>query len=136
MGGIGGYNLADDHPIEEHSQGGQAHFYGRFGLDFELRFDERGNVDRLDLGEIDDPDFGAEGGKLANGLHVGAPGVGVADVRAEEVASACPGLRARREDRRKRAGGLIAELQLDAQDSPHSDLLAQAGVNRSYFAVV
>jgi hypothetical protein len=41
---------------------------------------------RLHLGKLDDFNLGAEGSELAHRLQVGAPGIAIADVRAEEVA--------------------------------------------------
>jgi len=41
-------------------------------------------VDGLDLDEIHNAQFDAEGGELLDSLPVGAAGVGIADVRAEE----------------------------------------------------
>ena len=53
----------------------------------------------LDLGEIHDAVLGAEAGELPDRLAVGAPGIGIADVRAEEVAHPRPRLRPHGEDR-------------------------------------
>lgn len=65
-------------------------------------------MDRLDLGQIHDADSGTVGGELADGFQVGAAGVGIADVGAEEVAHPLAGLWLGRED-----GGQGRELDLD-----------------------
>jgi hypothetical protein len=49
---------------------------------------------RLHLGEIHDAVLGAEAGELPHRLAVGAAGVGIADMRTEEVAHPPPRLRA------------------------------------------
>ncbi len=92
VGGIEGKDLADHHPVEQHPQSGQPHLHRGFGLSLQLQLDEGGNVDRLDLGEIQDAELGTEGGELPDRLHVGAAGVGIADMRAEEVAHPGSGL--------------------------------------------
>jgi hypothetical protein len=77
VNGIRGYDLADHHPIEEHSQRGQTKLHRRFGVQLELCLDEYGDVDRLHLGEIPDAMLGTEGGKLPDGLPVRTAGVGL-----------------------------------------------------------
>jgi len=67
-------------------------------LSLQLQLDESGDVDRLHLGEIHDADLGTEGIELPDGFHVGATSVGIANVRAKEVAHPCSGFRARGED--------------------------------------
>jgi len=85
MSGVHGEDLAHHHPIEEHSQCSQPLFHGRLGVLPELVFDEGRDVDRLDLGQILDAMHSAERGELPDSLLVGAAGVLVADVGAEEV---------------------------------------------------
>ena len=96
---IGGQDLADDQPVKEHPQGGQVLLDRRFGLSLQLQLDEGRHMDRLDLGEIHDAVLGAEGGELPDRLHVGVSGVGIADVRAEEVAHSRARFCPHREDR-------------------------------------
>ena len=86
MRGIDGQDLADHHPVEEHAQRGQPLLHRGFGILRELHLDKRRHMHPLHLGEIDDPVLGAETGELPHRLAVGAPGIGIADVRAEEVA--------------------------------------------------
>ena len=97
--GIQRNHLADHHPIKEHPQSGQPLLHGRPGMLPELVFDEGRHVDRLDLGQILDANAGAEGGELANRLKVGAAGVFIADVGAEEIPHPFSGLGLGREDR-------------------------------------
>ena len=92
MSGIHGEDLADEHPIEEHPQGGQPLFHGGLRMLPELVLDESRHVDRFDLGEFHDAMLGAKGGKLPDRLPVGAAGVLVADVGTEEVAQQLAGL--------------------------------------------
>ena len=86
VGRVRRYDLADHHPIEEHPQSGQPQLYRGLGMELELRLDERRDVDRLYLSQIPDAVLGTEIGELPDSLPVGAAGVGVADMRAEEVA--------------------------------------------------
>jgi hypothetical protein len=58
-------------------------------------------MDRLDLGKILDADAGAEGGELADCLKVGAAGVFIADMGAEEIPHPFPGLGLGRKDGRQ-----------------------------------
>jgi len=99
VGRVRGENLAHYHPIEEHPQRGQPLLDRGLGMLPELVLDEGGDVDRLDLGEILDAKHSTERGELPDRFHVGAAGVLVADVGAEEVAHPRPGFRSRREDR-------------------------------------
>jgi hypothetical protein len=100
--------LAHHHPIEEHPQGGQPLLHGGLRVLAELGLDEGRYVDRLDLGQIHDADSGTVGGELPDGFQVGAAGVGIADVGAEEVAHPLAGLWLGRED-----GGQGRGLDLD-----------------------
>jgi len=68
-------------------------------VQLELRLHKRRHMHRLHLGEIDDPVLGTEAGELPHRLAVGAPGIGIADVRRKEVAHPRPRLRPRNEDR-------------------------------------
>ena len=65
VGRVRGYDLADDHPIEEHSQSGQPQLYRGLGMELELRLDERRDVDRLYLSQIPDAVLGTESGRTA-----------------------------------------------------------------------
>ena len=78
-------DLADHHPIKQHTQGGQALLYGRLGVKPELGLNKRRHMHRLDLGEIRYADLDTEAGELTYGFHVGATGIWVADVRGEEI---------------------------------------------------
>lgn len=98
VGRVRRYDLADHHPIEEHPQSGQPQLYRGLGMELELRLDERRDVDRLYLSQIPDVVLGTEIGELPDSLPVGAAGVGVADIRAEEVPHPRPGFWPRRED--------------------------------------
>jgi len=98
MGSVRGYDLADKHPIEEHSQSGQSQLYRGLGMELELRLDKCSHMDRLRLSEIPYVVLGTESGELPDSLTVGSAGVGVADVRDEEVAQPRPGFWPRRED--------------------------------------
>jgi hypothetical protein len=100
VGRVRRYDLADHHPIEEHSQRGETQLYSGLGMGLELRLDERRDVYRLHLGEISEVMLGAEDRELPNGLAVGAAGIGIADVRAEEIPHPCTGFGSRDEDRR------------------------------------
>jgi len=51
----------------------------------ELRLDERGHMDRLNLGKIADAVLGTKGGELTYRLAVSAAGIRIPDMRAEEV---------------------------------------------------
>jgi hypothetical protein len=54
MGRIDGQDLADDHPVEEHPQPSEPELHRVSGVELELRLHEGRDVDRLDLGKIDD----------------------------------------------------------------------------------
>jgi hypothetical protein len=102
---IGGDDLADHYPVEEHAQCGQPLLYRGLRMHSELRFDNGRHIHRLHLAEIGDPMLGAEARELPHRLAVGAAGIGIADMRAEEVAQPPAGLWLHREDRRSRGGG-------------------------------
>jgi hypothetical protein len=70
--------LADDHPVEEHVQRGQALLYRGLGVNLELGLDEGGHMGRLHLGEIHDAVLGTEGRELPDCLTVGVAGIGIA----------------------------------------------------------
>jgi hypothetical protein len=63
-----------------------------------LVFDEGRDVDRFDLGQILDADAGAESGELADRFKVGAAGIFIADMGAEEISHPLTGLGTGRED--------------------------------------
>jgi hypothetical protein len=98
VGWIDGQDLADNHPVEQHTQSGQSDLHCGLGVKPELRFHKRCHMDRLDMSEIHDADLGTESGELPNCLYVGAAFVGIADMRAEEVAQARSGFGPRGED--------------------------------------
>jgi hypothetical protein len=54
VGGVGGYDLADHHPIEEHPQCREPNLYRGFRLSLQLQLDESRDMDRLYLGKIHD----------------------------------------------------------------------------------
>ena len=96
--GIEGEDLTDHHPVEEHPESCQPHLHGGFGLSLQLQLDEGRDMNRFDLGEVEDADLGTKSGELPHRFHVGTAGVGVADVRGEEVSHPRPGFRPRRKD--------------------------------------
>jgi len=98
VGRIHGEDLGHHHPIEQHPQRGQPLLDRGLGMLPQLVLDEGGNVDRLDLGDILDAMHSTECGELPNRFHVGAAGVLVADVGAEEIAHPLPSLRLGGED--------------------------------------
>lgn len=98
IGGIGGLDPADHHPIEEHAQRGQPPLNCGFGALPELVFRKRRDVDRLALGDIHDAMLGTESGELAHRLEIRAAGIGIADARAKEVAHPFAGFGLHRKD--------------------------------------
>ena len=98
VGRIARYYLADHHPIEQHPQSSQSHLHRRLGLSLQLQFDKGRDVGPARPGR--DPRFvlGTERGELSHRLAVGAAGIGVADVRAEEVPHSRLGFRSDCED--------------------------------------
>lgn len=80
---VEGDDLANDHPVEEHADGGQMLFHGgRRGFE---HFDVGSHVDRPDLLEVRKLDGLAPVKEAVAGSEVGRTGVLVADVRGEEL---------------------------------------------------
>ncbi len=100
VGRIDREDLADHHPVEEHSQSGQPLLHRGFGVELELRLHKHRDMDWFHLGEIQDTALGTESRELPNRLHIGKTGIGIADMRAEEISHSRAGFRSRREDGR------------------------------------
>ncbi len=101
-GRVGGHDLADDEPVEERSQRGQALLHGRGG---QLpRLDVGGDVHRAHLADIGDAVGLAPVGELADRVRVGAPGVRVADGDGEELQTPGGGGFGRRKEHRDALG--------------------------------
>jgi hypothetical protein len=79
MGRIGGEHAAGDQPVEQHANGGQMLFCGRF-LEAALhRLDVCGDVQRLDVSELTDLMTLAPGEEPAHRMKVSGSGVLVAN---------------------------------------------------------
>jgi hypothetical protein len=64
-----------------------------------LVFDKGGDVNRLDQGEIHNAMLSTEGRELPHRLQVSAAGIGIANVRAKEIAHPTTHRRVNHEDR-------------------------------------
>ena len=109
VSGIEGKDLADHHPVEQHPQSGKPDLHRGLGLGLQLQFDEGRDMDRLDLGEVQDAVIGTEGGELADRLHVGTASIRIADMRAEEVAHPRAGFRKIGKDRGKGSAAQVGQ---------------------------
>ena len=89
--GVGGYDLTQDKPIEEHADGGELYFDRRRRDPLLQFFDISRDVDRLHVAEMLESVVLAPGGEIAGGLRVGFPGVGVSDIGGEEFKDALCG---------------------------------------------
>ena len=108
MGRVGGEDLPDHQPVEQHADRGEMLLYGRLGGRGLERLDIGGDVDRLDVGELVDAVLLQPGKKVAHGPVIGHAGVLVADRRGEEFEEAARSMLAGVGDHRrdgKAAGG-------------------------------
>ena len=85
MGRVGGEDLPDHQPVEQHADRGEMLLYGRLGGRGLERLDIGGDVDRLDVGELVNAVLLQPGKKVAHGPVIGHAGVLVADRRSKEL---------------------------------------------------
>ena len=89
---IGGDDLADDQPVEQHADGGEVLLDRRLLEILAERLDIGGDVQRLDVGELADPVMVAPGEEPPAGMVIGRAGVLVADGGGEEFQEAARGV--------------------------------------------
>jgi len=86
--GVGGYDLSQDKPIEEHADGGELYLDRRCRYPLLQFFDISRDVDRLHVAEMMQAAVVAPGGEVSSGFRLGFPGVGVTDISSEEFKDA------------------------------------------------
>ena len=101
------HDLADDKPVEEGADRGEALLHRRDRLRMPELLDEGRHMDRLHASEGGDAARFAPGAELDRTAQVGAAGVRVADVDGEELEEAGAGafVGGGEQDRQRRAGG-------------------------------
>ena len=93
--GVGGHDLTQGKPIEDHADGGELYFDRRRRDPLLQCFDIRRDVDRLHVAELIEAAVLAPGGEVVGGLGIGLPGIGVTDIGGEEFDDALCGSRVR-----------------------------------------
>ena len=89
--GVGGHDLTQDKPIEEHADGGELYFDRRRRDPLLQFFDIGRDVDRLHVAEMIEAARFAPGGEVAGGSGVCFPCIGVPDIGGEEFKDALCG---------------------------------------------
>ena len=99
--GVGGHDLADDKPVEEHADGGELEFDGRCRDPLLQLLDIGRDVHGLHVAKMGDTVSFAPGGEFSGRLAVGFPGVRVSDVDSKKLPEALGGLRPGEEKSRR-----------------------------------
>ena len=89
--GVGGHDLTQDKPIEEHADGGELYFDRRRRDPLLQVFDIGRCMDTLHVAELIEAAGFAPCGEVAGGLRVGFSGVEVTDISGEEFKNALCG---------------------------------------------
>ena len=110
---VDGEDLADDQPVEQHADRGEVLLDGRLGGRGLQRLDIGGDVDRLDVDELDDAVLLEPGEEMAGGPVIGHPGVLVADVGGEEFEEPARRMIAGIGDRRRHGERAAQRRRLD-----------------------
>ena len=93
--GVGGYDLTEEKPIEEHADGGELHLDLRRRDPLLQFFDISRDVNRLHVAELMEAAGFEPCGEVPSGPRVGFPGIGGPDIGGEEFKDALRGGRVR-----------------------------------------
>ena len=114
--GVGGHDLTQNKPIEEHADGGELHFDGRRRYPLLEFFDISRDVNRLHVAEMFEAARFAPCGEVAGGPGVGFPCIGVPDIGGEEFKDAFCGGSVRSEEGGKGEVGSGRRMDSDFSD--------------------